>query len=246
MEKISPPLGENGTESSVSSVEAADSSGWSASLYNKAASFVYSTDFIAPVLDLLEAKPGERIFDFGCGTGEVTLQIAETVGKDGLVVGVDLSESMVSAKSFLHKCQLSYPTKIEKAKANGVQHAFLSDIQHLLIPESSSWIEGIKFDAVFSNACLHWCKENPAGVLESAKRVLKPGGRFVGEMGGFMSCVGKLNRIAIGKPFVHDCLGVRSTLHVVLRRRGYDPVALDPWYLPSVASYRKARPSYLE
>jgi SAM-dependent methyltransferase len=47
-----------------------------------------------------------------------------------------------------------------------------------------------KFDAVFTNAALHWCKANPTGVLESVKKVLKKGGRFVGEMGGFMNCVG--------------------------------------------------------
>jgi SAM-dependent methyltransferase len=141
--------------------------------------------------------------------------------------------------------QLRFPKKIEKAKANGVQHAFVSDVQHLLIPEPSSWMEGVKFDAVFSNASLHWCKQNPAGVLESAKGVLKCGGRFVGEMGGFMNCVGEFRRIAVGKPFVHDCSGIRSTLHAVLRRRGYDPVALDPWYFPSVASYRKVCPSRL-
>ena len=47
-----------------------------------------------------------------------------------------------------------------------------------------------KFDAVFSNSVIHWCKENPTGVLESAKKVLKKGGRFVGEMGGFMNCIG--------------------------------------------------------
>lgn len=199
MNIISPPPGENSTENGVpSSVEAADSSGWSASLYNKTNSFVYSSPFVAPVLALLGAKPGERIIDFGCGTGEVTLQIAEIVGKDGLVVGVDRSESMVSVICFFHKCQLrsTPPPKLEKAKANGVLHAFISDVQHLSIPESSSWIDGVTFDAVFSNACLHWCKQNPAGVLESVKRVLKPGGRFVGEMGGFMSCVGKLGRIA--------------------------------------------------
>lgn len=195
MDKISPPLGENSSDCVPSSMKAADSSGWSASQYNKTASFVYSTSFIAPVLALLDTKPGERIFDFGCGSGEVTLQIAEMVGKDGVVVGVDLSDSMVSAKYFLHESQLRCPPppKIEKAKANGVQHAFVSDIQYLLIPEPISWIKGLKFDTVFSNASLHWCKQNPAGVLESAKGVLKCGGRFVGEMGGFMNCVGKLS-----------------------------------------------------
>ena len=78
------PLGENSAEKSIvpsSVVEAADSSGWSESRYNKTASFVYTTSSIAPVLALLDSKPGERIFDVGCGSGEVTLQIAETVGK---------------------------------------------------------------------------------------------------------------------------------------------------------------------
>lgn len=93
----------------------------------------------------------------------------------------------VSCKAKRH---LNIELKIDKAKANGVQHAFVSDIQRLVIPESSSWVEGVKFDAVFSNASLHWCKRDPGGVLESAKAVLKPGGRFVGEMGGFMNCIG--------------------------------------------------------
>jgi tRNA A58 N-methylase Trm61 len=83
------------------SVRAFDSSGWSASLYNKNAPYVYSASNTNAVLQLLNAKPGERVFDFGCGTGEVTLQIAEIVGSDGLVIGVDLSESMVTHSQFL-------------------------------------------------------------------------------------------------------------------------------------------------
>lgn len=102
MDKISASQGEDSTGNGPdSSVDGPDSSGWSASQYNKTASFVYSTSFIAPVLDLLATKPGERIFDFGCGSGEVTLQISETVGKDGMVVGVDFSESMVSGDRLL-------------------------------------------------------------------------------------------------------------------------------------------------
>ena len=77
-------------------VDKVDSSGWSASLYNKTASFVYSASSTQPVLDLLAAKSGERIIDFGCGSGEVTLELERQVGDTGLVVGVDYSESMVS------------------------------------------------------------------------------------------------------------------------------------------------------
>lgn len=74
-----------------------DASGWSAALYNKNANFVYSPAFTSPVLDLLAAKPGERIIDFGCGRGELTLVIEKIVKEKegGYVAAVDLSESMV-------------------------------------------------------------------------------------------------------------------------------------------------------
>lgn len=68
---------------------------WSADNYQKTASFVYSNEFTAPVLTLLNAKPGEKIIDVGCGSGEVTLQIKQLVGETGVVVGTDSSESMV-------------------------------------------------------------------------------------------------------------------------------------------------------
>jgi ubiquinone/menaquinone biosynthesis C-methylase UbiE len=77
--------------------DARDSSGWSASQYNKTASFVYSGAFTAPVLELLNAQPGERILDVGCGSGEVTLLLQKIVEQKegGMVVGTDFSESMV-------------------------------------------------------------------------------------------------------------------------------------------------------
>lgn len=112
--------------------------------------------------------------------------------------------------------------QVNKARANGLQKAFVSDIQHLAFP--TDWDESLKgsFDAVFSNATLHWCKQEPAGVLERVKKVLKPGGRFAAELGGFMNVV-----------------GVRSALHQVLRQRGYNPVELDPWYFPTADEYKK-------
>jgi len=187
--------------------EMGDASGWSASLYNATAPFVYSADFTKPVLSLLAAQPGEMIIDFGCGSGEVTLEIERTAksGKGGLVIGVDHSESMVS-----------------QARENGLEHVFAADIQNPKELDVVMSHIGSKFDAVFTNAALHWCKRDPAGVLESAKRVLKPGGRIAGEMGGFMNCI-----------------GIRSALHRVLKERGHDPEALDPWYFPSMEDYVK-------
>lgn len=180
---------------------------WSAESYNKNASFVYSPTFTSAVLSLLDAKPGERIVDFGCGTGELTFQIQSIVTQvpGGVVVGVDSSESMVN-----------------KTLANGVQHAVAGDIQDLKSP--NDWDPSLQsgFDAVFSNGVLHWCKRNPTGVLESAKKLLKPGGRLVVEMCGHMNCI-----------------GVRSALHAVLRHHGHDALSLDPMYLPTVEEYRK-------
>lgn len=94
--------GSESGSSDDSDSERPDASGWSASLYNKTASFVYSTPFVAPVLQLLDAKPGERILDLGCGSGEVSLEIEKVVSQrhGGVVVGVDASQSMVRLSFF--------------------------------------------------------------------------------------------------------------------------------------------------
>ena len=108
---------------------------------------------------------------------------------------------------------------------------------------------GTKFDAVFTNAALHWCKRDPAGVLESAKRVLKPGGRIVGEMGGFMNCIGAVSMfLACTKLHVltRRRQGIRSALHRVLRERGHDPESVDPWYFPSMEDYVKVSDHLLQ
>ena len=77
------------------------------------------------------------------------------------------------------------------------------------------------FDAVFTNAVLHWVRA-PRTVIEGAKRVLKPGGRFVGEFGGH-----------------GNMAAVRVALHAALRRRGIDPLTVDPWYFPTPREYQR-------
>ncbi|PBK74633.1 cyclopropane-fatty-acyl-phospholipid synthase [Armillaria solidipes] len=179
-----------------------DKTGWSANLYNKNAPFVYSNVFTAPVLQMLSPQAGEKIIDFGCGSGEVTLELEKIVKEKegGRVVGVDFSESMIT-----------------QARVRGLEHAYVADIQDL--PDLPIGAD-VKFDAMFTNAALHWCKRDPRGVLQSAKRVLKPGGRIAGEMGGFMNCI-----------------GIRGALYKALKTRGYDAGAMDPWYFPSVEDY---------
>jgi SAM-dependent methyltransferase len=107
-----------------------------------------------PVLDLLDPQPGERVLDLGCGNGTLTTQIA---ARGALVLGVDASAEMVTA-----------------ARERGLS-AEVRDAADLSF-------DG-EFDAVFTNAVLHWIPDLDA-VLRAVRRALKPGGRFVGECGG--------------------------------------------------------------
>jgi SAM-dependent methyltransferase len=102
------------------------------------------------------------------------------------------------------------PAQIEAARARGLD-AHVMDGQALAFED--------EFDAVFSNAAMHWMKRADA-VIAGVHRALRPGGRFVGEFGG-EGCVAH----------------IRTALIAALERRGIDGAALDPWYFPDVASY---------
>jgi trans-aconitate methyltransferase len=106
------------------------------------------------LVDALDPQPGERILDLGCGDGFLTRRIGES---GATVVGVDSSPQMIAG-----------------AKENGVDARLFS---------SESLPFDQEFDAVFSNAALHWMTDQDA-VLHGVRRALKPGGRFVAECGG--------------------------------------------------------------
>jgi trans-aconitate methyltransferase len=108
----------------------------------------------AAVFGLLNPQPGERILDLGCGEGTLTAQIAAA---GSTVVGIDASPEMIAA-----------------AVARGID-ARLMDAEQLPYDR--------EFDAVFSNAALHWVRDHDA-MLEGVHRALRPGGRFVAEFGG--------------------------------------------------------------
>jgi trans-aconitate methyltransferase len=151
----------------------------------------FVADLGAAVFELLAPKPGERILDLGCGDGALTAKLAAAGAR---VVGVDSSAPQV-----------------ERARKLGLDARVMS---------GEALTFDAEFDAVFSNAALHWMTRADA-VIEGVRRALVPGGRFVAELGGF-GCVEK----------------IKSALVASLDRRGIDGRAAVPWYFPSVEDYR--------
>lgn len=151
----------------------------------------FVTDLGAPVLDLLAARAGERILDLGCGDGVLTARIAETGAR---VTGLDASEDMIAA-----------------ARARGLDVAVAD--AHALEYEDA-------FDAVFSNAALHWMTR-PDEVIAGVARALKPGGRFVAEAGGH-----------------GNVAAIRTALTAVLARHGVTTDLSEIWYFPSEGEQR--------
>ena len=176
---------------------------WSASEYNKTASFVYSAENTAPIFKLLDPKVGDRIIDFGCGSGEVALELSKVVSDVGFVVGVDSSQSMVGIIVLsIQGLPVSHRRlQIDKAKENGLKEAYVRDIQALDDEFVSELLaKRGRFDKVVSSSALHWCKRDPAGVIRSARKVLKPGGLFAAEFGGWGHLIGKRERPSVRDP----------------------------------------------
>ena len=164
---------------------------WNADLYTQKHSFVFQ--YGSDVLNLLAPQPNERILDLGCGTGELTAQLAEAGAR---VTGADASAAMVA------KAKQAFPALDFR----------VMDARQLSFPDP--------FDAVFTNAVLHWIQEaDQPAVLTNVYNALKPGGRFVGEMGG-----------------QYNVERVLTALADALARRGL-PSAVRTNYFPSVARY---------
>lgn len=166
------------------------SSSWSATDYAANAAFVPALG--APVLALLDPRPGEVILDLGCGDGVLTEAIAAAGAQ---VIGIDASHEMVEA-----------------ARARGL-NASVADGQSLDFDR--------QFDAVFSNAALHWMLDARA-VATGVYRALRPGGRFVGEMGG-----------------EGNIATLRTAIRAELIERGYSLPADDPQWYPSAEEFRR-------
>ncbi len=127
---------------------------WNAALYDQKHAFVF--EYGKGLLAVLEPQAGERILDLGCGTGHLTQKIAATGAH---VVGIDSSPEMIE------QARKAYP-----------------DIE-FLVADARDFSFPYRFDAVFSNATLHWIPEAEQ-VVERVSTALRPGGRLVAEFGG--------------------------------------------------------------
>jgi trans-aconitate 2-methyltransferase len=170
---------------------ATQTSTWNSELYQSSHAFVWQ--FGRDLLTMLLPKPGEHILDVGCGTGQLTADIAKS-GAD--VVGLDQSAEMIAT-----------------ARGNFPELRF--DVADIAATNYDT-----EFDAVFSNAALHWVR-NQEGAIAAIARALKPGGRLVFEMGG----QGNIRQIWSAAKQALTAMGVQ------------DPEKLSPWFYPTIGEY---------
>lgn len=141
-----------------------------ADAYRASAAFVYSNANTASVRQLLAPQPGDRVLDVGCGSGELTLSIAQAVAP-AAVLGVDAASDMITS------AYMSAPSGSPPLR-------FVVLDGHDLLP----WLQTEKltgtFDKVFSNAALHWMKRSPVAVARGMRAALRPGGILAAELGG--------------------------------------------------------------
>ncbi len=154
------------------------------------ASARFVSDLAGPVLEWLAPRRGERILDLGCGDGVISEHLMRAGCR---VTGVDVSRDM-----------------LEAARARGVPVVRASGEA---LPFEA------EFDAVFSNAALHWMTA-PGPVLEGVFRALRPGGRFVAEMGGH-----------------GNVAAIITAMRAVARARGGDESLAGPWFFPTPQVY---------
>jgi len=164
---------------------------WQPEAYDNKLGFV--SQFGKGVVELLNPQAGERILDLGCGTGDLSAEISSSGAH---VMGMDFSAKMIE------QAKKKYP-EINFVVGNAEEFTFQET-----------------FNAVFSNAALHWMTR-PAMVISCVNDVLAEGGRFVVEFGG----KGNVQKI------------VEAISNVLSRDYGIDASKLNPWYFPSIGEY---------
>ena len=158
---------------------------WNPPEYSRRHAYVF--EYGGDVVKLLDPQPGEKILDLGCGAGQLARAIADAGAR---VTGLDQSPAMIA-----------------EARAQFPDLDFRTG-------DASDFGFDEPFDAVFSNAALHWVRDHE-GVARSVSRALKPGGRFIAELGGRGN--------------------IQSVIDALRKVVGAD--ARLPWHFPSVGEF---------
>nr|WP_145405284.1 class I SAM-dependent methyltransferase [Paenibacillus xylanexedens] len=166
---------------------------WQAEDYDNQLAFV--SEYGKSLISWLRPQAGEYILDLGCGTGDLTHEIS-LLGAE--VTGMDASSDMIA------RAKQKFP-QLEFMEADG---------EHFHTERA--------YDAVFSNAALHWMR-NSRNVIDCVWHALKPGGRFVAEFGG----QGNVQII------------VKAVEEVLERHTGINAAERNPWYFPTIGQYSR-------
>ncbi len=164
---------------------------WKVNLYNQKHSFVY--EYGQELIQFLDPQEDECILDLGCGSGQLTNEISKSGAR---VIGIDSSNEMVS------EAKNNYPNL------------------QFFVKDATSFQFERPFDAIFSNAVLHWVKNSKSAILSMYEN-LKPGGRLVLEFGG--------------KDNVKTII---ESVKNSLKQRGYiKNTTIKNWYFPTINEY---------
>ena len=167
-----------------------ESNEWDGGDYDATCAFVHEE--ATDLVDVLDPGPGERVLDLGCGTGHLTSAIRE---RGATAVGIDSAESMIA------EAREQYPD---------------CEFVHA---DARSYETEQTFDAVFSNAALHWISDDDQdAVLDTVASALEPGGRFVAECGG-----------------TGNVTAITTAVETALAERGYE--IAHPWHFPTIGAY---------
>jgi trans-aconitate methyltransferase len=167
---------------------------WDAQRYDQKHAFV--AEYGKGLIEWLAPQDGERVLDLGCGTGHLTHEIARAGCE---TVGLDASGEMVE------RARSAFPNL------------------HFEVGDATRFDFEQPFDAIFSNATLHWVLDYQAAIQHMFNH-LRPGGRLVLEMGG----AGNVEQII-------------SHLRIALQNRGYTGQSkVQLWFFPTVGKYTSA------
>jgi ubiquinone/menaquinone biosynthesis C-methylase UbiE len=164
---------------------------WDPILYDSKHDFVFK--YGEEIVNLLNPLKDETILDIGCGTGDLTKKISDLCKK---IIGLDNSAEM-----------------IKTAKGKFPEIAFI-------VGDANDFKYDESFDAVFSNAVLHWIPDAEK-VIQNINKHLKTGGRFVAEFGG-KGCVNKI---------------ITTLTDILNSEKIYYPKIQDNLYYPSIGEY---------